>query len=408
VILNLLGNALKFTEQGEIVLSVALEPPGAPDSALHLSIRDTGIGIPADRLEAIFESFEQADNSTTRRFGGTGLGLTISRKLIQLMGGRIWAESELGKGSCFHLIVRLPRATTSTATPFATPPKLTGLSILLVDDNQSGRDVLLDSANTWGMQAHAASGGDAALALAQRRINETGKPFDFAVIDSTLPGRDGFSTAAELIKMGVVSVDRIVILSCGALQDDMKASGSLGQVALVRKPLIVTRLHEKIGSLLAGPTQVKLNNKAKNGTTLFPKVKPLHVLLVDDNAVNVKVATMFLTKAGFTLAIAHDGAKAVECFKKDKFDLILMDVQMPVMDGLESTRCIRELERPTGAHVPIIALTAHSLKGDDERCLAAGMDAHLGKPIRIAEFFELVGKTLPGSIISDQDGIGPS
>jgi CheY-like chemotaxis protein len=258
------------------------------------------------------------------------------------------------------------------------------------------------------MRVDAVPSGDAALALAQRRFNETGKLFDFAVIDGTLPDRDGFSTAAELIKMGLVSVGRIIILSCGALQDDMKTSSSLGQVALVRKPLIVTQLHEKIGSLLAGPAHVKLANKAKNGTTLFPKVKPLHVLLVDDNAVNVKVASMFLTKAGFSLTIAQDGAEAFECFKKEKFNLILMDVQMPVMDGLESTRRIRELERPTGAHVPIIALTAHSLKGDDERCLAAGMDAHLGKPIRIAEFFELVGKTLPGSILPDQGGTEPS
>ena len=402
VIINLLGNALKFTEQGEIVLRVELESPGKPDSALHLSLRDTGIGIPPDRLEAIFESFEQADNSTTRRFGGTGLGLTISRKLIHLMSGRIWAESEIGKGSCLHVIIRLPRAIVSTAAPLVPIPVLKGLSILLVDNNQSLRDAMQESARAWGMQTYPAASYDDALAVAQRRITEGSKPFDFAVIDSSLPGRDGFATAAELIKIKAISPAHIIVLSCGALQDDMKNSGGQGLIGFLRKPLILSRLREKIAVLLTEPQHAEPINKVISGPPLFPKVRSLHVLLVDDNAVNLKVASMFMTKAGYSIVIAHDGAEAVACFEKEKFQLILMDVQMPVMDGLEATRRIRDLERATGDHVPIIALTAHSMKGDDERCLAAGMDAHLGKPIKFAEFFQLVSKLIPDSIISTE------
>jgi signal transduction histidine kinase/ligand-binding sensor domain-containing protein/DNA-binding response OmpR family regulator len=400
IILNLLSNALKFTDHGEIVLRVELESPDNADSALHLSVRDTGIGIPADRLEAIFESFEQADNSTTRRFGGTGLGLTISRKLVQLMGGRIWAESELGQGSCLHVLVRLPSTSTLSLSPFEPLAVSKELSVLLIDDNPSVREAMQEAARAWGMLAHPASNCDEALTLGQRQLAQSGKPFDVAVIDSALPGRDGFSTASELIRLGAVSPARIIILSCGALQNDMKSSGELGLQGFLRKPLILSRLREKTGSLLAEPGRPRPANGSKSGIKLFPKVQPLHVLLVDDNAVNLKVASMFITKAGFSLVIAHDGAEAIECFKKEKFQLILMDVQMPVMDGFEATRHIRELEQGTGGHVPIIALTAHSMKGDDVRCLAAGMDAHLGKPIRIAEFFELIGRILPGSIIA--------
>jgi signal transduction histidine kinase/ligand-binding sensor domain-containing protein/DNA-binding response OmpR family regulator len=401
VMLNLLSNALKFTESGEVILRVELESPTQPNSALHLSICDTGIGIPADRLEAIFESFEQADNSTTRRYGGTGLGLTISRKLIHLMGGRIWAESTLGKGSCFHVTVNLPRPTSLSASPFATRPVLKGRSALIVDDNRSIRDVLQQATKTWGLQTRSAANGDEAITVAQQKLLESGKPFDLAIIDSSLPGRDGFSVASELIKAGAIVPARIVILSCGALQDDISRNSAQGGMGVHRKPLIFSRLLDKISSLLSESGEAKPANKTNGSVLLFPKVAPLHVLLVDDNAVNLKVASMFLTKAGFSLTIAHDGAEAVTAFKNEKFQLILMDVQMPVMDGLEATRRIRELERPTGMHVPIIALTAHSMKGDDERCLAAGMDAHLGKPIRIAEFFELLGKVLPSSILTD-------
>ena len=400
VILNLLGNALKFTENGEIVLGVALESLDDAGGTLRFSVRDTGIGIPADRLEAIFESFEQADNSTTRRFGGTGLGLTISRKLVELMGGRIWAESEQGKGSCFSFVIRLPSAPVQSESPFAPDPDFAGLSLLVVDDNQSIRNTLQESASAWGLRTQVAASCDEALALAQRRLAAGEKAFDFAVIDSVLSGRDGFATASELTRLGAVPPSHITILSCGALQDDMKASSDLGLMGLLRKPLILSRLRERIGSLLNETSHAKPSDVKKSGTKLFPKVKPLNVLLVDDNAVNLKVATVFLTKAGYSLVIAHDGAEAIACFSKNQFQLILMDVQMPVMDGLEATRKIREMERATGTHVPIIALTARSMKGDDERCIAAGMDAHLGKPIRISEFFQLVGKILPGSVIS--------
>jgi len=401
IILNLLSNALKFTDHGEIVLRLELESPTNADSKLHLSIRDTGIGIPADRLEAIFESFEQADNSTTRRFGGTGLGLTISRKLVQLMGGRIWAESEQGKGSSFHVTVHLPNTPDPSLSPFAPLTGHNGLSVLLVDDNQSVLEAMQEAVEAWGMVTQIANNADEALSLAQRRLAESGKPFDLAVIDSAMPGRDGFATAAELTRLGAVMPARTIILSCSALQNDMKKSAELGLMGFLRKPLILSGLREKF-ALLLGDSGASLSaNRKKSGTKLFPKVHPLHVLLVDDNAVNLKVASMFMTKVGYSLVVAHDGAEAVECFKKDKFQLVLMDVQMPVMDGLEATRRIRELERPTGAHVPIIALTAHSMKGDDTRCLAAGMDAHLGKPIRIAEFFDLIGRILPSTIIPE-------
>jgi len=399
ILLNLLSNALKFTEHGEIVLSVEPEETPTTPNAIHFSVRDTGIGIPAGRLDAIFESFEQADNSTTRRYGGTGLGLAISRKLVNLMGGRIWAESQEGKGSCFHCVIPLPPAT-ATNSPFSNvPPIFAGLSILLVESNQPLRESLQAALISWKLQPSTPASHADAIALAQQRKNTQQKPFDLAVIDSRLADSEGLSTMAELIKLGTITPSTIAVYSSGSLQDDLKKTSELGVRACVRKPVILSKLRATLATLL-NETGKRLPTK-KTTPSLFPPMIPLRVLLVDDNVVNLKVASALVTKAGHTVTIAHDGLEAITFYKKEQFDLVLMDVQMPVMDGLEATRQIRANEQTAGTHVPIIALTAHSMKGDDERCFAAGMDAHLGKPVKIAEFFQVIAKVMPHAFISE-------
>jgi signal transduction histidine kinase/DNA-binding response OmpR family regulator/ligand-binding sensor domain-containing protein len=388
VVLNLLGNALKFTEQGEVVVRVTLERGTAEESRVRISVSDTGIGIPADRLDSIFESFVQVDSSTTRRFGGSGLGLTICRKLIELMGGRIWVESDLGKGSRFHFTVQLMHAPVPSA-PDPTLQVLENLSVLIVDDNETNRTIIHNIVAHWKMRPILAASAQEALNLMrQHSPNRGGKTFDLILADVHMPGMDGFMMITTLRALPGYERVPVVVLSSGDHQRDAQEGKGLGIEVYLRKPIMRARLAERLQSVFQGTASQRQSGPVSS--VAIPSQRPLRVLLAEDSAVNQMVARKMLENAGHRVHIAGDGRAAVDAYQKYPFDLILMDVHMPEMDGLEASRRIRELERVSGKHIHIVALTANAMKGDEDMCLAAGMDAYLSKPIRSQELYGLL------------------
>lgn len=384
ILINLIGNALKFTHAGQIVVVVERDMQLSLDVSeigLHVTVTDTGIGIPSDRLTAIFDSFVQVDSSTSRRYGGTGLGLTISRTLVSLMGGRIWAESELGKGSRFHFTARFVRGAESTlAAGEKDVPELRGRTILIVDDCAASREILVDTAREWGLRPIQAKNGEEAVALA--RAPETAASFDLALIDASMTGMDGFATAIEIRKAAPRGRPHLVMMLSGERQADATRCRELGLEFYLRKPVLRQRLRERLCAAY-GMT----NRSALPAKTTVPGLNALRleVLLAEDNPVNQKISRAMLEKSGHRVTTAVNGVEALAKYQESEFDLILMDVQMPDMDGIEATRRIRLVETRTNRHVVIIALTAHAIKGDQERFLEAGMDAYLGKPVRSQE-----------------------
>jgi signal transduction histidine kinase/DNA-binding response OmpR family regulator len=393
VIVNLVGNAVKFTDRGEIVVTVQVDEQTPDAVALHFEVADTGIGIAAEKHAAIFEAFAQADGSTTRRFGGTGLGLAISAQLVELMGGRIWLESEPGTGSRFHFTTRFGIGSVAAARVLpAQPIHLRGLRVLVVDDNGTNRRILQDILTYWQMQPTTVSAG--ALALAElRRGVAAGQPFDLVLLDAMMPELDGFAVA-ECIRTAPETARLPVLM--------LTSSGQLGETARCRtlgvdgyliKPIKQSDLLDAIltalGNRSAEVEPVPL--RAADATAM----RPLRVLLAEDNLVNQKLVTRMLEPHGHVVEVAANGRAALEALERAAFDLVLMDVQMPEMDGFEATAAIRAAERSSGAHLPIIAMTAHAMKGDRERCLAAGMDAYLAKPVERRELLEVLAQVAP-------------
>jgi CheY-like chemotaxis protein/HPt (histidine-containing phosphotransfer) domain-containing protein len=371
---------------------------------LHFSVRDTGIGIPAEKRQLIFEPFAQADSSTTRRYGGTGLGLTISERLVRLMGGRIWVESEVGAGSTFHFTVRLGVAAAAPAEPLR-PEQLRDLPVLVVDDNATNRRVLVELLRRWHMAPAAAETGEEALDLLGRAA-ETGKPLALVLLDAGLPGMSGLEVAAEVRRRPGLAQTRIVLLSSGDHLRDTARGRALGVARCLTKPVKPSDLLEAIlaaQGVAAPPAGAPPVGAARPAA-------PLRILLVEDNAVNQMLAVRVLEKQGHAVTVAGNGREALTLLGIDppgsplfaaprpagaEFDLVLMDVQMPEMDGFEATALIRAHERGTGRRLPILALTAHALKGDRERCLAGGMDGYLGKPIQAHELRQAVAALVP-------------
>jgi CheY-like chemotaxis protein len=406
VIVNLAGNAIKFTERGEVVVSVEVvsgEPSGerpdhsplpTPPSAthLHFAVRDTGIGIPLDKREKVFEAFTQADTSTTRRYGGTGLGLTISSQLVGLMGGRIWLESEVGRGSTFHFTARFglsraPRAKAATARPVA----LQGLPVLVVDDNATNRRILQEVLTSWGMRPTVLDSGPAALdALA--RAAAGGEPFPLALLDSHMPELDGFGLAARVRQRPELAGCMLVMLTSAGLPEDIARCQELGINAYLMKPVKQSELLATILTALGGTFG---QPEAAPAPVTPPSRRHLHVLLAEDNPVNQKLAVRLLEKQGHRVTVAATGGEALTALEREAFDLVLMDVQMPELDGLEATARIRAREQGTGRRVPIIAMTAHAMKGDRERCLEAGMDAYVSKPIQPLDLVAAMRRVVP-------------
>ena len=389
VCVNLIGNAIKFTDKGEIVVKVEQIESDDTSSLLHFSIRDTGIGIADDKHHGIFEAFAQADNSMTRRFGGTGLGLTICRRLTSLMGGTLWVESKLGTGSTFHFSVRvsLPPAG-SSHLPAVAPGELRGIRALIVDDNLTNCRVLTEMLTRWGIAAESVRDGHAALdALSAAR--NLGDSFRLLLLDGEMPGMDGFALASRLEMRHDATDPAVMMLTSAGRLGDAARCRSLGVSAYLVKPVRQRELLDAIchvvnRSLVAPPQPLVTRHSLREDR------HRLRVLLVEDNLVNRILALKLLEKRGFIVETADNGQIALDRLDSSPFDVVLMDVQMPVLDGLEATRLLRLREASSGHRTPVIAMTAHAMREDEARCYEAGMDAYVSKPIRPAEMFACI------------------
>jgi PAS domain S-box-containing protein len=400
IIVNLVGNSIKFTESGEVFVSVERGKETGQTVDLQLAIRDTGVGIAADKQQRIFEPFSQADGSMTRKYGGTGLGLAISTKLVRLMNGRIWVESELGKGSTFRVVVSLgvQDQTLLSSAPLE-PAKLRDLRALIVDDNFTNRKVLLGMLTRWGMCPTAVeSGRDALQAL--EIAKSAGHPFLLVLLDGQMPEMDGFALAEQIHKDPSLIAATIMMLTSAGHLGDAARCRELGISAYLVKPIRQSELLDGICQILNGKVSDEKNSPLVTRHTLEEKKHRSRVLLAEDNAVNQILAVRLLEKRGYFVKVASDGRAAFEAFEQEQFDVVLMDIQMPGMDGFETTAAIREREKLTGGHIPIIAMTAHALKGDQERCLSAGMDDYVSKPIRTGELISKIETVLTNNVSS--------
>jgi len=385
IIVNLIGNAIKFTERGEVILRVVKETEDGTEIALRFSVSDTGVGIPRDKLSKIFESFSQVDSSTTRRFGGTGLGLTISKHFVELMGGRIWVESELGRGSTFYFTMQFPRdGDASGIRPVEDLSPVKDLRVLVVDDNETNGQILEALLRSWNMRPVVAASGREALKTIDN-AHTLGVAFQLVLTDCHMPEMDGFELAERLRARPETGSLNIIMLTSGAMPGSRQRSQELGMASLMLKPVNPSELLEAIQLAVVGRQRTRRPSPAKVARSVPPAVPPLRLLLAEDNIINQKVAVRLLEKDGHAIVVAGDGKEALEKFACETFDLILMDVQMPEMDGLSATAAIRDLERQTKRHTPIIALTAHAMQGDRDRFIAAGMDDFVSKPINPAE-----------------------
>jgi PAS domain S-box-containing protein len=403
VLVNLVGNAIKFTERGEVVVAVQLEAQahsGAPaadeEIVLHFSVRDTGIGIPAEKQRLIFEPFTQSDGSTTRKYGGTGLGLTISRQLVELMGGQLWVESMAGQGSTLHFTACLGQQRQACAPTIpGDPTQVRDLSVLIVDDNATNRHLLHDLLTRWGMRATAVASGQRALDVLIQAY-DLGCPFPLVLLDAHMPEMDGFDLAAQIKQNPALAGATIIMLISGGERRDAAHRRELGIAACLTKPVIQMELWAVILMALGASTTAPARPSLPPRRMMRESHRRLHILLAEDNVVNQKLAVRVLEKQGHTVVVVGNGKEALATLAEQSFDLILMDVQMPQMDGLETTVAIRAREQSSGLHIPIIAMTAHAMKGDQERCLAAGMDGYISKPMKVEALYAAIGGVMPG------------
>jgi signal transduction histidine kinase/DNA-binding response OmpR family regulator len=382
IMLNLLGNAIKFTKQGEVVLTVQQQQKDADWTVLQFSVRDTGIGIPAAKLSSIFEAFEQADNSTTRNYGGTGLGLTISSRLVELMQGRIWVESQIGRGSTLTFTTRVGHAELPLVggAPEADLDKLRGMRTLVVDDNHTNRRILQNMLLRWKMFPELAEGGQAALSLLRGAAVE-GRPYSLVIVDRHMPEMDGFMLLEQIHADPVLGATAIMMLTSGDQPEDSRRCQQLGIAEYAIKPIAGQELLRLVLKALGTSKKEKpAPSDARAAIKLNPAVG-LRILLAEDSVFNQKVALGLLSKLGHHVTVANNGVEAVELFNRERFDLVLMDIQMPEMDGFGATELLRRQQQESGVKTPIIAMTAHAMQGDRERCLAGGMDDYISKPI---------------------------
>lgn len=417
VLINLAGNAIKFTQQGEIVINVEQEQRTADHVVLRFSVRDTGIGIAADKIDSIFDAFSQEDASTTRRFGGTGLGLAICVQLVKLMKGRIWAESEKGSGTTFIFTTEFEISPTKLRN-LPEIEALAGLPVLVVDDNKTNRMILDEILKGWRLRPVPVASGQAAIEAMRRRADE-GDPFRLALIDCTMPDMDGFECVEILRKEPAMRECQLLMISSGVGVNDHAKCRDLGITRYMTKPVIQSQLLQTILDLMldpaADPNESERDVTAGAGQigelgndTGGTQPTPLKILLVEDGIVNQKVAMAMLGRQHHDVVLAADGQQAVEAFQSQPFDLVLMDVQMPVMDGLQATAAIRAAE-PDSLRIPIIAMTASAMKGDRERCLDAGMDDYLTKPIEVQQLYQMIARvTSPSAAVDDVSAKQPS
>ncbi len=395
VLVNLLSNAIKFTEAGEVVLEAAVEPSETGTARLHFIVRDTGVGVPADKQSAIFEAFSQADTSTTRRYGGTGLGLTIASHLTALMGGRIWVESTLGVGSRFHVVLSFGESANrphSMRTPELAD--LHGQSVLVVDDNATNCRILHDLLVSWQMVPTVVDRGSDALTAMTRAV-ERGTPYSLVLLDHQMPEMSGMEVAQRIRGSAALAPTVVLMLSSTDQPSGMHAT-SLGIAASLTKPVRRAALLQAILAAFGRSAQSATPVSAAGATPPVASRRALTILLAEDNPVNTRLVKAILDKRGHVVHAVATGLAAVEAAAESAFDVVLMDVQMPEMDGFEATAAIRRAESGSATRLPIIALTAHAMKGDREACLAAGMDGYLSKPIHAPALFALIEDLMSG------------
>jgi signal transduction histidine kinase/DNA-binding response OmpR family regulator len=395
IIVNLVGNAVKFTLHGEIVVRVERDLNADVQPVLHFSIADTGIGIPPEKQRQIFEPFTQADGSTTRMFGGTGLGLTISNRLVQLMGGHLWVESQHGKGSTFHFVTKLEVADTNDQDgPSMASPMFPNVSALVVDDNATSRSVLVEMLTRWGMAAQAADSASSALSHLER-AETSGKPFSLVLLDVKMPDADGFVVARRIRSTARLSKSALIMLTSDRHFSDAAQCRELGITNYLTKPVAESELLAALVRALGAGQESSARGNFSETSEPATRHDALHVLLAEDNPINQKLVVRLLSKQGHNVFVANNGKEALEVMAQqgaDSLDIVLMDVEMPEMDGFQATAMIRELDKRHGGHTPIIAMTARAMKGDRERCLEAGMDGYIPKPIRINDLMEEIAR----------------
>jgi PAS domain S-box-containing protein len=401
VLLNVIGNAVKFTSQGEVVLEVTTEASGPESVTLHFAVRDTGIGIAPEQQQQIFQAFTQADVSTTRRYGGTGLGLAIALRLVELMQGRMWVESTVGEGSTFRWTAVFDRAPAAASPPRPRrPTKLHGLRVLVVDDNATNRRILQEMLASWQMKPSVVA--DAVAALDElRRASATKRRFDVVIVDGQMPDVDGFALAREIKRDRHLHSTRVVMLTSAGRSDDVARCRRIGIEHYLVKPVKQSDLLDTFISMFGASTGTPRRGRTEERARRARR--RLRVLVAEDNAVNRKLVTKLLIKRGHSVEAVDNGRAAVDAIDaaRTPFNVVLMDVQMPEMSGFEATQAIRDREGSRGAHLPIIALTAHAMQGDRERCLDAGMDGYVSKPIDVDEMIAAVerfGTAKPSSL----------
>jgi two-component system sensor histidine kinase/response regulator len=376
VLLNIIGNAIKFTEKGEVLVRVGVVGRHGRELQLQVLVRDTGIGIPPEKQDKVFQFFEQADSSTTRRYGGTGLGLAISRQIVRLMGGDISLESTPGVGSTFCFTVNLEASATDDQSRTPGDDDLSGLRALIVDDNPSNRSILKRMLERWRMLPECADSGPAGLACLEQAVAQ-GRPFRLALVDGRMPGMNGLEFMQRLRANPALRSLPAIMMACADQSSKSVCCDELGIQTCLTKPIDPQKLLESIRNVVRKRfAEAVPQPPAKSSST-----RPLRILVAEDNLVNQKVTTTMLGKMGHEVTLAETGAEAVDRWSEREFDLILMDVHMPQMDGLDATQRIRKREQATGTHTPIVAMTAHALSGDREMCLNAGMDDYVAKPV---------------------------
>jgi signal transduction histidine kinase/DNA-binding response OmpR family regulator len=396
ILVNLIGNAIKFTEQGEIVIKVERVWQTEDEAYLHFAVSDTGIGIPPDKQDALFDAFSQVDTSTTRKYGGTGLGLAISSQLVAMMGGRIWVQSEVGRGSTFHFTARFGMSKTCRVQPYIIPlHSLQDLPVLVVDDNATNRRILKEILSNWHMRPTVVESGEAAL-LALQQAHHDGTPFALVLLDAMMPEMDGFTLAEQIMQRPDLAQATLMMLSSADQHRDAVRCRELGLAAYMTKPIKQSELQNTIMISLGVVSQ---SQETADMTAPEPRTnaspRRLRVLVAEDSVVNQTLAIRLLERRGHTVEVASNGAQALAALDTQHFDVVLMDVQMPGMDGIEATASIRAQEQLTGGHIPIIAMTAHVMQGDRERCLEAGMDDYVSKPIQAEALFATLERLLP-------------
>jgi two-component system, sensor histidine kinase and response regulator len=397
LLVNLVGNSIKFTVGGNIHVNTDREPGGESEIRLRISVSDTGIGIPHEKQQVIFEPFSQADGSTTRRFGGTGLGLTISRQLVELMGGRMWLESEVGKGSAFYFTCAFEKGMESDSGEEKAAGLIpAGLNVLIVDNSPTNHLILGEMLANWRMNATMASSGSEAMSALEKARN-SGRPFSIVLLDARMPDIDGLQILERIHGNPGMASAVIMMLSIERQKSDAARCRELGVDQILNKPISQSELLDAILSVLglkvAGKQFVEMSSPAPAN----PSAHSLNILLAEDNLVNQKLAIRLLEKAGHRVTLANTGREAFEASERQEapeFDVVLMDIQMPEMDGMEATAAIRGRERKSGKHVPILAMTAHAMRGDREKCLASGMDGYISKPIHPAALFAEIDRCL--------------